>query len=141
MSGLPPEAAEFLPAALSGGMQKRAGVARAIALDPELLLMDEPTSGLDPIMAGQIDQLIADLAQALNLTVLVITHDLDTLYTICDRVAVLADNKVAAIGPVDVLRRSEHPWIRSYFAGPRGEAAARAADARRRQAADAGTKP
>jgi phospholipid/cholesterol/gamma-HCH transport system ATP-binding protein len=111
-------------------MQKRAGVARALAIDPELLMMDEPTSGLDPLVAAQIDELVATLTKALGVTVLLITHDLDTLYAICDRVAVLADKKVAAIGPVSELRRSDHPWIKDYFAGPRGEAAARAADRR-----------
>ncbi len=130
MSGLPPSAAELFPGELSGGMQKRAGVARALAIDPELLMMDEPTSGLDPLVAAQIDELVATLTKALGVTVLLITHDLDTLYAICDRVAVLADKKVAAIGPVSELRRSDHPWIKDYFAGPRGEAAARAADRR-----------
>jgi phospholipid/cholesterol/gamma-HCH transport system ATP-binding protein len=139
LSGLPADAAELLPAELSGGMQKRAGVARALALDPELLMMDEPTSGLDPIMAAQIDQLVASLARTLGLTVLLITHDLDTLYSICDRVAVLADKKVAAIGPVSELRKSDHPWIKTYFAGPRGDAAARAAE--RRAALAAKTSP
>jgi phospholipid/cholesterol/gamma-HCH transport system ATP-binding protein len=131
MSGLPIEAARLQPSELSGGMQKRAGVARALALDPELLMMDEPTSGLDPVVAAQIDELVADLAEALSLTVLLITHDLDTLYTICDRVAVLADGKVAAIGSVEELRNSDHPWIQGYFKGPRGEAARRSAQRRK----------
>ena len=141
LSGLPPDTAELLPAELSGGMQKRAGVARALALDPELLMMDEPTSGLDPIMAAQIDQLVANLARTLGLTVLLITHDLDTLYSICDRVAVLADQKVAAIGSVSQLRQSDHPWIKSYFAGPRGDAAARAAERRATFAANPSWSP
>lgn len=130
MSGLPADASELLPAELSGGMVKRAGVARALATDPELLLMDEPTSGLDPIVAAQIDTLIADLTKTLGVSVLLITHDLDTLYSICDRVAVLADSKVAEIGPVSALRKSDHPWTKTYFTGPRGEAAARAAERR-----------
>jgi phospholipid/cholesterol/gamma-HCH transport system ATP-binding protein len=131
MSGLPPEAANMMPAELSGGMQKRAGVARALALDPELVLLDEPTSGLDPIVAAQIDAVVLELTRALGLTVLLITHDLDSLYAICDRVAVLADKKVAAIAPVHELQRSDHPWVREYFGGPRGLAAARSAKARR----------
>jgi phospholipid/cholesterol/gamma-HCH transport system ATP-binding protein len=131
LSGLPPEAAHMMPWELSGGMQKRAGVARAIALDPELILLDEPTSGLDPIVAAQIDALIEELAHALNLTVLLITHDLDSLYAICDRVAVLADKKVAAIAPVRELQTSDHPWVRQYFGGPRGQAAARSAQQRK----------
>ncbi len=139
MSGLPANASELLPAELSGGMQKRAGVARALATDPELLMMDEPTAGLDPVVAAQIDQLVADLAKTLGVTVLLITHDLDTLYSVCDRVAVLADKKVAAIGPVSELRKSEHPWIKEYFAGPRGEAAARAAERRAATAREAAT--
>jgi len=135
MSGLPADASELRPAELSGGMQKRAGVARALATDPELLMMDEPTSGLDPVVAAQIDQLVADLAKTLGVSVLLITHDLDSLYSICDRVAVLADKKVAAVGPVAELRKSDHPWIKTYFAGPRGEAAARAAERRAATAA------
>lgn len=127
LSGLPADAGPKKPSELSGGMQKRAGVARALALDPELLLMDEPTSGLDPIMAGQIDGLIRDLADALALTVVVITHDLDTLFTICDRVAVLADGHIAATGTAWALQQSDHPWTRTYFNGPRGRAASQAA--------------
>lgn len=122
LSGLPPDSVDKFPSQLSGGMQKRAGLARAIALDPELLLLDEPTSGLDPIMASQIDRLIADLAATLGLAVLLVTHDIDTLYTICDRVAVLADRKVIATAPVRELEQSDHPWIRQYLHGPRSRA-------------------
>ena len=103
-------------------MRKRAGLARALALDPELLFLDEPTSGLDPIGAGAFDELIADLSDSLGLTVFMITHDLDSLYAICDRVAVLADKKIVAIAPVHELEKSDHPWIREYFLGPRGRA-------------------
>ncbi len=121
--GLPPEAALLKPSELSGGMRKRAGVARALALDPELLFLDEPTSGLDPIGAQAFDQLLHGLSKALGLTVLLITHDLDSLYALCDRVAVIADRKIVATAPVAELERSEHPWIRAYFLGPRGRAA------------------
>ncbi len=125
MTGLPPGAAELRPSELSGGMIKRASLARALALDPELLFLDEPTSGLDPISAGAFDELILDLSRSLGLTVFVITHDLDSVYTICDRVAVIADKKVVATGPVRELETSDHPWIREYFMGPRGRAAAK----------------
>jgi phospholipid/cholesterol/gamma-HCH transport system ATP-binding protein len=124
MVGLGPEAAGRKPAELSGGMRKRAGLARALALDPELLFLDEPTAGLDPISAGAFDELIRDLQSSLRLTVLMITHDLDTLYAITDRVAVLADRKVVATKPVHELEKSDHPWIQEYFLGPRGRAAA-----------------
>ena len=123
MVGLQPEAGALKPAELSGGMRKRAGLARALALDPELLFLDEPTSGLDPIGAGAFDELIDDLSKTLDLTVFLITHDLDTLYRITDRVAVLADRKVVAVAPVAELEKSDHPWIREYFLGPRGRAA------------------
>lgn len=124
LAGLPPEAADLKPAELSGGMRKRAGLARAIALDPELLFLDEPTAGLDPIGAAQFDRLILDLSQGLGFTVLMITHDLDSLYAVCDRVAVIADKRIVAQGPLSELERSDHPWIRAYFGGPRGRAAA-----------------
>lgn len=127
MVGLRPEAGSLKPAELSGGMKKRAGLARALALDPELLFLDEPTSGLDPIGAAAFDELIRDLADSLDLTVFMITHDLDTLYAITDRVAVIADKKVVAVAPVRELETSDHPWIREYFQGPRGRAAAAAA--------------
>ncbi len=123
MAGLPPFAGALKPAELSGGMIKRAGLARALALDPELLFLDEPTSGLDPIAAAAFDQLILELSRALNLTVFMITHDLDSLYTITDLVAVIAEKKVVAVGPVGILQNSEHAWIKNYFQGPRGRAA------------------
>jgi phospholipid/cholesterol/gamma-HCH transport system ATP-binding protein len=122
--GLPPQSAHLKPAELSGGMRKRAGLARALALDPELLFLDEPTSGLDPIGAAAFDELIKDLSDSLNLTVFMITHDLDSLYAITDRVAVLADRKIVAVAPARELETSNHPWIREYFLGPRGRAAA-----------------
>jgi phospholipid/cholesterol/gamma-HCH transport system ATP-binding protein len=125
LTGLPAKAGDLRPAELSGGMKKRAGLARAIALDPEVLFLDEPTAGLDPISAEQFDRLIRDLSDALGLTVFMITHDLDTLYAICDRVAVIADRKVVAVDTVAGLEQSDHPWIREYFLGPRGRAAAR----------------
>ena len=121
--GLPPEAAAKYPSQLSGGMIKRAALARALALDPGLLFLDEPTSGLDPISAAAFDELIRDLADTLGLTVLLITHDLDTLHSVCDRVAVLADRRVIAIGTIDQLVATDHPWIQEYFMGPRGRAA------------------
>jgi phospholipid/cholesterol/gamma-HCH transport system ATP-binding protein len=124
MVGLRPEAGALKPSELSGGMRKRAGLARALALDPELLFLDEPTAGLDPIGAANFDALIRDLSKSLDLTVFMITHDLDTLYEITDRVAVLADKKVVATAPVAELERSDHPWIQEYFLGPRGRSAA-----------------
>lgn len=124
LSGLPARAADLKPAELSGGMRKRAGLARALALDPELLFLDEPTAGLDPIGAAAFDDLIKDLSDSLDLTVFMITHDLDSLYTITDRVAVIADKTVVAVAPVRELEHSDHPWIKEYFLGPRGRAAA-----------------
>lgn len=124
LSGLPPRAGALKPSELSGGMIKRAALARALAMDPELLFLDEPTSGLDPIGAAAFDELIADLSRSLGLTVFMITHDLDSLYTITDVVAVLADKKVVAVAPVRELEHSDHPWIQEYFLGPRGRAAA-----------------
>jgi phospholipid/cholesterol/gamma-HCH transport system ATP-binding protein len=123
LAGLPADAIDKLPSQLSGGMRKRAGLARALALDPPLLFLDEPTAGLDPIGAAAFDALILTLQQALGLTVFLITHDLDTLYAICDRVAVIADHKIVITAPVDDVERSEHPWIREYFHGPRARAA------------------
>jgi phospholipid/cholesterol/gamma-HCH transport system ATP-binding protein len=122
--GLPSHAIDLKPSELSGGMIKRAALARALALDPELLFLDEPTSGLDPIGAGAFDELIADLSASLGLTVFMITHDLDSLYTICDSVAVLADKKIVAKASARDLEQSKHPWVQEYFCGPRGRAAA-----------------
>ncbi|WP_174292305.1 ABC transporter ATP-binding protein [Sphingomonas bacterium] len=123
LAGLPDDAGAKRPAELSGGMRKRAGVARAIALDPDLLFLDEPTAGLDPIAAEEFDALIRRFRDALGLTVFMITHDLDSLYANCDRVAVLADGKVVAVAPIPELERSDNPWIKDYFGGPRGRAA------------------
>jgi len=123
LSGLPPEAADKYPSELSGGMKKRAGLARALALDPELLFLDEPTAGLDPIGAAAFDTLTNELQDTLGHTVFLITHDLDTLYEICDRVAVLADRRVIAVGTIPELLALDHPWIQEYFNGPRGRAA------------------
>ena len=123
LSGLSDEASSKYPSQLSGGMRKRAGIARALALDPALLFLDEPTAGLDPIGAAAFDQLIRTLQQALGLTVFLITHDLDTLYTICDRVAVIADKKVLINAPIKDVEKFEHPWVQEYFHGPRGRAA------------------
>ncbi len=123
LTGLPEHAADKFPSELSGGMKKRAGLARALALDPELLFLDEPTAGLDPISAAAFDHLIRELHETLGLTVFLITHDLDSLYAICDRVAVLADGKVIAVGTIAELVALDHPWIQEYFKGPRGRAA------------------
>jgi phospholipid/cholesterol/gamma-HCH transport system ATP-binding protein len=128
MAGLPPDAGPKYPAELSGGMKKRAGLARALALDPALLFLDEPTAGLDPIGAAAFDELTLGLQRTLGLTVFLITHDLDSLYAICDRVAVLADKKVIAVGTIPELLALDHPWIQEYFNGPRGRAATAAVD-------------
>jgi phospholipid/cholesterol/gamma-HCH transport system ATP-binding protein len=130
LTGLPADAAHKYPAQLSGGMRKRAGLARALALDPEILFLDEPTSGLDPIGAAAFDELIATLGEALNLTVFLVTHDLDSLYAICDRVAVLADRRMIVVDAVEVVEKHPHPWVRECFQGPRGRGAQlhRAAD-------------
>lgn len=123
LSGLPEEAVNQYPSELSGGMRKRAGLARALALDPELLFLDEPTAGLDPIGAAAFDRLTLELKETLGLTVFLITHDLDTLHAICDRVAVLADKRVIAVDTVPNLMALDHEWIQEYFNGPRGRAA------------------
>jgi phospholipid/cholesterol/gamma-HCH transport system ATP-binding protein len=122
MVGLPEDAGEKYPAQLSGGMRKRAGLARALALDPEVVFLDEPTAGLDPIAAGAFDELIRDLKTSLGLTVFMVTHDLDSLFAICDRVAVLVDKKLH-VGTLEQLLKDNHPWIHAYFHGPRGRAA------------------
>jgi phospholipid/cholesterol/gamma-HCH transport system ATP-binding protein len=119
MVGLTPADGDKLPSQLSGGMTKRVALARALALDPEIVFLDEPTSGLDPIAAGDFDALIRTLQQTLGLTVFMVTHDLDSLHTITNRVAVLADGKVVAIGPVATMAASEHPWVKTYFGGRR----------------------
>ena len=118
--GLPPDAGEKFPSELSGGMIKRAALARALALDPQVLFLDEPTSGLDPISAGDFDDLIATLQSTLDLTVFMVTHDLDSLYAICDRVAVLGRGRVIAVGTIPELLQSPEPWIQDYFHGKRG---------------------
>jgi phospholipid/cholesterol/gamma-HCH transport system ATP-binding protein len=124
MVGLKPDAADKLPSELSGGMIKRAALARALALDPEILFLDEPTSGLDPIGAGDFDELIATLQRTLGLTVFMVTHDLDSLYTVCDRIAALGDGQIIAAGPIETMLASDHPWVRSYFHGKRARALA-----------------
>jgi phospholipid/cholesterol/gamma-HCH transport system ATP-binding protein len=122
MVGLKPDAADKLPSELSGGMIKRAALARALALDPEILFLDEPTSGLDPIGAGEFDDLIATLQRTLGLTVFMVTHDLDSLYTVCDRIAALGGGKIIAAGPIETMLASEHPWLKAYFHGKRARA-------------------
>lgn len=119
LAGLNPDAAGQYPAELSGGMIKRAALARALALDPELVFLDEPTSGLDPIGAAEFDELIATLQRTLGLTVFMVTHDLDSLYSVCDRIAALADQRVVATGPISTMLSSSHPWVRAYFHGKR----------------------
>ncbi len=119
MVGLPPESAVLYPSDLSGGMKKRAGLARSLALDPQILFLDEPTAGLDPVGADAFDRLILSLREAMNLTVLMITHDLDSLYAICDRVAVLVDKRIGVYDSLDVVERYDHPWVQEYFGGPR----------------------
>jgi phospholipid/cholesterol/gamma-HCH transport system ATP-binding protein len=124
--GLSADDGDKFPAELSGGMTKRAALARALALDPEIVFLDEPTSGLDPIAAGDFDSLIRTLQQTLGLTVFMVTHDLDSLHTVCDRVAALADGRVVAIGSIETLLECEHPWVRAYFRGRRARIPARA---------------
>ncbi len=119
MVGLQPDAGPKYPHELSGGMRKRAGLARALALDPEIVFLDEPTAGLDPIGAAAFDELIKRLQRTLGLTVFMVTHDLDSLYAICDRIAVLAEGRVIAVGRLEELLGHSHPWIREYFHGPR----------------------
>jgi phospholipid/cholesterol/gamma-HCH transport system ATP-binding protein len=123
MVGLSAAVAEKMPSELSGGMTKRVALARALALDPDIVFLDEPTSGLDPIGAGDFDQLIRTLQRTLGLTVFMVTHDLDSLHTVCDRIAVLADGKVIEQGPMAVMLKSEHPWLKEYFRGKRARVA------------------
>jgi phospholipid/cholesterol/gamma-HCH transport system ATP-binding protein len=122
MVGLRPDAADKLPSELSGGMIKRAALARSLALDPEILFLDEPTSGLDPIGAGEFDDLIATLQRTLDLTVFMVTHDLDSLYTVCDRIAALGNGRIIVTGPIETMLASDDPWVRSYFHGKRARA-------------------
>jgi phospholipid/cholesterol/gamma-HCH transport system ATP-binding protein len=121
--GLPHNAALKFPSELSGGMRKRAGLARALSLDPEILFLDEPTAGLDPIGAANFDHLVKQLQQTLGLTVFLVTHDLDTLHAVCDRIAVLADGKVLVVGTMKDMLQFDHPWVKEYFTGPRARAA------------------
>lgn len=127
MVGLSPAEGNKFPSELSGGMTKRVALARALALDPEIVFLDEPTSGLDPISASDFDALISTLQKTLGLTVFMVTHDLDSLHTICDRVAALADGKIVEVGPVAQLLSSQHPWVKSYFHSDRAGARAVAA--------------
>ncbi len=129
MVGLPENAFSKMPSELSGGMRKRAGFARAIALDPEIVFLDEPTAGLDPIGAAAFDALIAQLRAALGLTVFLVTHDLDTLHAICDRIAVLAEKRVLVTGTMADMQNVDHPWVQAYFNGPRARAALAQKDA------------
>ncbi|WP_310619196.1 ABC transporter ATP-binding protein [Flexibacterium corallicola] len=119
MVGLPRDSADKYPSELSGGMIKRASLARALSLDPEIVFLDEPTSGLDPIGAAEFDALIAQLKETLGLTVYMVTHDLDSLHTVCDRIAVLAEKRVLVAGTIDDMLRCEHPWVQAYFKGTR----------------------
>lgn len=123
MVGLPQDAGAKYPSELSGGMRKRAGLARALALDPEIVFLDEPTAGLDPIGAAAFDALILELREALGLTVFMVTHDLDSLHAICDRIAVMAEKHVIVTGDMGVMLKYDHAWVREYFHGPRGRAA------------------
>jgi phospholipid/cholesterol/gamma-HCH transport system ATP-binding protein len=123
MVGLPGDAGTKYPSELSGGMRKRAGLARALALDPEIVFLDEPTSGLDPISAAAFDDLVGKLQQTLGLTVFMVTHDLDSLYAICDRIAVLGDRRVLVSGDLKTMLAFDHQWVAEYFKGPRARAA------------------
>lgn len=128
MVGLPPDVCDKHPSELSGGMTKRVALARALALDPDIVFLDEPTSGLDPIAAAEFDELIRTLQRTLGLTVFMVTHDLDSLHAVCDRIAVLVEGRVIATGAIPAMLASEHPWVKSYFRGKRSRAgAARAA--------------
>jgi phospholipid/cholesterol/gamma-HCH transport system ATP-binding protein len=122
MVGLAPEVASKYPSELSGGMTKRAALARALALDPEILFLDEPTSGLDPIGAGEFDELIRTLRSSLGLTVFMVTHDLDSLYAICDRIAAIGGGRIIATGDIETMQAQDDPWLRAYFHGKRARA-------------------
>jgi len=128
MVGLDPDDAEKLPSELSGGMIKRVALARALALDPEIVFLDEPTSGLDPITAGDFDSLIETLKGTLGFTVFMVTHDLESLYTVCTRIAALAEGRIVADGPISAMLASEHPWVRAYFHGKRAQIGAAMAE-------------
>ena len=127
MVGLPPDVCDKHPSELSGGMTKRVALARALALDPPIVFLDEPTSGLDPISAGDFDELIRTLQRTLGLTVFMVTHDLDSLHAVCDRIAVLGEGRVITEGSIETMLASEHPWVKSYFRGKRARLGARAA--------------
>ena len=141
LAGLKPEAADLYPSELSGGMRKRAGLARALALDPMLLFLDEPTAGLDPLGAEAFDELLLSLRDALGLTVVMITHDLDSIHGVCDRVAVLAEKRIYAVGTVQELLKVDYPWIKEYFLGPRGRAAMSVDENEDAKNGDAGEQP
>jgi phospholipid/cholesterol/gamma-HCH transport system ATP-binding protein len=130
MVGLKATDGDKFPSELSGGMTKRVALARALALDPEIVFLDEPTSGLDPISAAEFDNLILTLKRTLGLTVYMVTHDLDSLYRACDRIAAVADGKIVAQGPMETMLQSNHPWVKSYFQGQRGRGLAQAAQAK-----------
>jgi phospholipid/cholesterol/gamma-HCH transport system ATP-binding protein len=130
MVGLRPSDANKFPSELSGGMIKRVALARALALDPEIVFLDEPTSGLDPISAGEFDSLIKTLQQTLGLTVFMVTHDLDSLFTVCNRIAALAQGRIVAVGQMSEVLASPHPWVQAYFRGARGQTRAAAGQQR-----------
>ncbi|MEO8011628.1 MAG: ATP-binding cassette domain-containing protein, partial [Dokdonella sp.] len=141
LAGLPPETGAKYPSQLSGGMVKRAALARSLALDPDILFLDEPTAGLDPIGASAFDQLILTLRDSLGLTVFLITHDLDTLYAVCDRVAVLAQKRILVVDTLEVVERYNDAWVQDYFQGPRGRAAQRAVAAQPPRRSHSATGP
>src|SRR5690554_683731 len=132
LAGLPPGAGDKFPSELSGGMVKRAALARALALDPDILFLDEPTAGLDPVSAAAFDQLILTLRDALGFTVFLVTHDLDTLYAICDRIAVLAEKRMLVTDTLEHVQQHPNAWVQEYFNGPRGRAA-QTADRRKQE--------
>jgi phospholipid/cholesterol/gamma-HCH transport system ATP-binding protein len=140
MVGLNPDVGSKMPSELSGGMIKRVALARALSLDPQIVFLDEPTSGLDPISAGDFDSLIRTLQQTLGLTVFMVTHDLDSLHSVCDRIAVLVDGKVIEAGPMSVMMASQHPWLKAYFHGTRSRGAGESVTAARLAAAPGGMR-